>query len=773
MVAATFLAHAHNQDPRPTEVTEGAPGSPVLASLSLLTLLLTSPARAQAPAEPLAQLGPTALEVALPYPPKLQEALATRDWRAALPLLDAVDRASVPGNLQGDHAFVRAWVLARADRERDGLGLLEVARNATNAPPEYVGLVVGETLLAAGRPVEAIPELERITGEGPIVVRARLALARAYDAAERRSDATKVYEALANRPDPAPGSSVALRALLTRSGEGSPASKTWHRRLFRHYPGSAEDKAAGALPGATPEDLAWRADRMQEKGDHAEAVALLDPHLAAAAQDACVLRFAWGRAQFKRNNITAAAGVLEPLGTSCRGKDDDRGAKALYLAGKAYERTKRMGDAARVYRRLAELYPAHSMADDGYALGGIALQEAGDLAGARGLWAKGAEAYPKGDLAAENTWRLAWGAWLAGDMTDALRWADHARDTLSVASNPTDVLASVYWGARWRAWPSRGESRARNKDAEATGLATRQLETLAREAPWHWYGMLAAQRLRELAPERAKALVRPPMDPDTAPWQVRESWRNDANVRRALGLVRTGLVADALAELDALDDDTLSGAEVAIACDLQTRAGKFLYAHDRLRAYLKTHPPETLGPNAWKVMRQAYPLRWWPEVDAAHDYAWDARLFHALVREESNFNPDIESHVGAKGLSQLMPATAASTARRMKLAYRASMIKDPATNLKIGANYLDMLVGRYRGNGPWALAGYNAGEGNADRWLTANPDAPMDQLVESITFRETRHYVKRVSSSWQTYRLLYENGALYPDLSAFTYDAVP
>jgi soluble lytic murein transglycosylase len=487
-----------------------------------------------------------------------------------------------------------------------------------------------------------------------------------------------------------------------------------------------------------------------------------------------VFRYAYGRAEHKLNNITLAAQILEPLGKLCRGVDDDRGAKALYLAGKSLERKKDWAGAARAYGAIGDLYPTHSMADDGYALGGVAEEQAGDLEGARRMWAKGYEAYPGGDLAGENAWRLAFGAWQAGDVTEAIRWADRASIDVPLARSPTDVLGCMYWAARWRAWPSLTEPTKRSSDKGQIDVAIGLFEQLATREPWHYYAAMAASRLTELAPERAKKLTRPPMDPDDAPWQIRDSFRNRPAVRNALALIRVGLLSEALAELDTLDEDELAGSEMAIVTATQTAAGNFLYAHDRLREYLKTHPPETLGPNAWKVMRQAYPNQYWDDVKkAATGYSWDPRVFHALVREESNFNPQIRSHVGACGLSQLMPGTASGCAKKMGIPYSSSKIWDVGTNLQIGAWYLDTLHARYGGNSALALAAYNAGEGSADRWLAARPDAPTDLVVESITFRETRHYVKRVLSTFQTYRLLYGDGPLFPDWSRFNDDAVP
>lgn len=720
-----------------------------------------------------ATLAPGALDPALPLPEAVTAALGSRDHVSAVAGLAAMDRSSLSGANAADFAFLQAWELIRAGQAADAAKLLDPVEKAVTPPPEYVALVAGESLIAAGRSVEAIGRLERVgQSDSPIAVRARLALATAYHDASRDADARSVYEALAARSDPAPGSEKALAWLWQRVGKTSKEALPFAQRLYRYYPGTAEDGAIAEWYKPDGADKAWRADRLQERGDFDGAVALLKEGLDAYAADACVARYAYGRAQHKLNNVTTSAGVLEPLGKACRDKDPERGAKALYLAGKSYERIKRSGDAARAYAHIPEWYPAHSMADDGYALGGIALQDSGDLAGARGLWRKGMEAYPEGDLAAEDGWRLAWGAWLAGDVAEATRIADEASTRIPLAAAPTDVLASMYWAGRWRAWPKDNQL---TTDASARLEAANRLEAVAKLAPWHYYGGLAAAQLARLDPARAAALGRPQMDSDTAPWQVPDGFIQSRAGQAMLALARVGLVREALAELATVPEENLDGSLAAIRMGLETRAGDFLIGHDRLRAWLKTHPPDSLGPNAYKVLRIAYPQRYWTEVKvAAGAFAWDAQLFHALVREESNFNPKIKSHAGACGLSQLMPGTAKMVAKQMGRAYSSSQIYNVDTNLAIGGYYLDSLLKDYGGSPMLALSSYNAGPGNSDRWLAALPaDAPVDTYTESITFRETRHYVKRVTSTWLTYRLLYGDGPAYPDWSRLVVDAAP
>ena len=739
-----------------------SPPAPAMLLLALAAL-----------AEPTTPLPDSALDLALPLPVAVTEAIHAREHAAAVAALRAVDKGTLSGAQVADHAFLLAWTLQRAGKADEAAALVATFESAPTPPPAYVDLVAGEALAAAGKPVEAATRLERVTLTGsPVAARARLALAGAYVDAGREADARRVYEGIAGEGDPTPGAEKALGWLIARRGSQSKEALPHAQRVYRFYPGSAEDKSIAAWYAPTAEDKSYRADRLQESGEFKGAVALLGDTIDALPADDCVGRFAYGRAQNKLNNVTIAAGVLEPLGKACRDKDPDRGAKALYLAGKSYERKKESGNAARVYARIPEWYPAHSMADDGFTLGGIALQDSGNLDGARKLWAQGMENYPAGDLAGENAWRLAWGAWLAGDPTEAIRWADRSAATIPLASAPTDVLAAAYWAARWRAWPVDNVLVA---DPTTRRVSADLLEALALRAPWHYYGGLAAAQLARIDPARAARLSRPEMDDDAAPWQVPTSFLTSPAGQSTLALARVGLTREALAELNASGAAESSAPLAALRMLLETRAGDFAVGHDRLRAFLKTRPPETLGPNAYRVMRVAYPEAYWTEIETATSgYGWDPRIFHALVREESNFNPQIKSHAGACGLSQLMPATASGVAKKMGVSYSSSKIWDVATNLKIGSYYLDGLMSDNYGSPMLALASYNAGPANTTRWLEAlPPDAPVDRWTESVTFRETRHYIKRVLSTYLTYHLLYDGGALYPDWTPFVVDARP
>ncbi len=99
---------------------------------------------------------------------------------------------------------------------------------------------------------------------------------------------------------------------------------------------------------------------------------------------------------------------------------------------------------------------------------------------------------------------------------------------------------------------------------------------------------------------------------------------------------------------------------------------------------------------------------------------------------------------------QIMPATAESISKG-----DSKRLATPALNIKLGARHLKDLLQLYDKNLTFTVAAYNAGSGNVKRWQKAYGDLPQDEFVESIPFRETREYVKKVVTSMQMYQRLY------------------
>lgn len=146
--------------------------------------------------------------------------------------------------------------------------------------------------------------------------------------------------------------------------------------------------------------------------------------------------------------------------------------------------------------------------------------------------------------------------------------------------------------------------------------------------------------------------------------------------------------------------------------------------------------------------------------------AVDKAAVYAITRQESRFQIDAVSSAGAQGLMQVMPGTAKETARKIGLEYsRSRLTTDPAYNALLGSTYLAAQLQRYEGSLVLAAAAYNAGPGNANKWIADFGDprsASVDPViwVELIPVEETRKYVKRVLGNYIVYRARLGDGEM-------------
>ena len=138
-----------------------------------------------------------------------------------------------------------------------------------------------------------------------------------------------------------------------------------------------------------------------------------------------------------------------------------------------------------------------------------------------------------------------------------------------------------------------------------------------------------------------------------------------------------------------------------------------------------------------------------PEVQLPPAFSQNWALAHGITRQESSFDRAATSHVGARGMMQLMPGTAREQSGKLGISYDLGRLtSDPAYNIMLGTSYFQRLLNQWNGNVPMAVASYNAGAGNVAKWVRQNGDpragADIVRWVEDIPFSETRNYVQRV-----------------------------
>jgi soluble lytic murein transglycosylase len=314
--------------------------------------------------------------------------------------------------------------------------------------------------------------------------------------------------------------------------------------------------------------------------------------------------------------------------------------------------------------------------------------------------------------------------WIAlrflGDAPAAAKWFARAAES---ADTPLSIARAAYW---------RGRAAEAMNDVEDAAL---DYQSAASE-PIAYYGQLAAARLG------AKRLVL------RAPVAVAEGGARDEAVRAAEALYRDGLDEFGTALAFEAAREWRDEAQMAAMAAVVKRYGE-------AATQLQFGKIATIRGYDFDAM--AFPSRGVPAfVPLAHSA--DLASVYAVARQESEFLWRAASGAGAKGLMQILPATAASTARRAGVQYDpVRLIADPAFNTQLGAAFLGQVMEDIGGSPELAFAAYNAGPGRVAQWIAAygdprNGTADLVDWIERIPFDETRDYVQRVSENLGVYK---------------------
>jgi soluble lytic murein transglycosylase len=667
---------------------------------------------------------------------RLPTAETERDWARAIaayqqgdpaPVVAELDEAALGGPI-GDHlrlivadAHARRGDLAEA--RATALGILDRHADSRLAPPAL--LLAAAVAVRAGDEAGAQTVLTRLLDAYPdsAEVPATLyLLGQSAEALGQRDDAAHAYRqlmVLAPSTGWADGAVDRLAALQAGGVTVPPLTLAQRvdraERLLRGgVAKTAADEAERIAGEARDPSIVVRALRVVADGARrlgryeaaAKALALAVPRVPPERQPG--LRLEEARMLLRAGQRERAFEVLAKV--VAKGSEADA-AEALWMRARALEDARRLADAAAVYRTLVARYPTR-------------------------------------EVAGAARWRLGWSAYLKGDAREAAQQWSKLVDT---SGNRAYRLAGLYWRAR-ATEEARGAAVARPLYAQVVG-----------EAPRSYYGVLALSRTSGAHGGAA------PSSRITLPADPVEALANDPGFARVDLLRRLGLVESALEELEevvrAADGDAvrLYGFSSAYVRDERYHLALRIVRRHFSAAAASGDP--ALPRAFWEIL---YPFGWRADVTAAaRRYGLDPFLVAALVREESSYYPRALSRAGARGLMQLMPATARPMAEHRGLSFAGGeLLDDPGANLEIGTAFLAGLLREFK-DPRLALAAYNAGPGRVRQWWQTRRTSDLEAWVELIPFDETRQYVKRVMFSWEEYRRLYAT----PDESASVRDA--
>ncbi len=380
------------------------------------------------------------------------------------------------------------------------------------------------------------------------------------------------------------------------------------------------------------------------------------------------------------------------------------------LAGLAVLRMAR-ADARVAAARWQDIEPRIPADERGFVWGRLALAAALSHQPEAGAWFDTAERLGASLDEEQHAWRVR-AALRAGD------WLGVAR---AIAALPEAMAAQ----ADWTYWRARAVA-ALGKPADAQGV----FQQIAGQP--NFYGILAAEALGQRLALPPRAL------PPTAD-ERRDAETHPALVR-GLALIRADLRPDGLREWnwalkDMNDRQLLAATDFAQRNDVIDRAINTAERTQVEHDFVQRYPTPFLAQVAPRARA----------VDL--DPAW----VYGLMRQESRFIMDAKSSAGAKGLMQLMPATAKWVAQKIGMAdYHPGKVTEMDTNVTLGTNYMRMVMDGLDNHPVLASAAYNAGPGRARKWRAENT---LEGAIyaETIPFNETRDYVKKVMANAMHY----------------------
>jgi soluble lytic murein transglycosylase len=206
-------------------------------------------------------------------------------------------------------------------------------------------------------------------------------------------------------------------------------------------------------------------------------------------------------------------------------------------------------------------------------------------------------------------------------------------------------------------------------------------------------------------------------------------------------------------------EDAVAGdpTQLSMLCDYYRRRGLHERSIRVAERILRMSPAEGMSDVPLYLRKRICPMHFdeFVEVECMNRGV-DPNTFYSLMRQESLFEPEAVSWVGARGLSQIMPSTGRWIARRLGHSrFRLGHLMDPSVNVQFGVYYLSEQLAEFDGDVMRALAAYNGGPENVKRWWNYGGREDTDVFVEDIGYAETADYVRRVYLYKQFYDEIY------------------
>ncbi len=639
-----------------------------------------------------------------------------------------------------------------ADRERLALlsGVLSLSDGNASRAVDVLGSArapkgleavhawyLGEAQAWAGQRAAAVKTLQRAKKAAPSWLTSRIDR-RLAELFLDLGDPTKARALLDADPDVARLPELLFtRALAREASKLTALARADWKLLALKFPAhphglaaQARLEAEGAWSLTFDEQLA-RAQALLNAGDAKGCLAALEP-LKPGADGKAKLALLKGQALLTRGKERDAEAQAQ-LAIAAEGAPAIA-AQALMTSAKRLMRLVDNAAARAAFRKVDDAYPGDAAADEAGYLASWLAMNSGDFETAVTDFAAFETRHPDSKRRDEARWFRGF------SLIRSKKFLEARLVLLTLSPDfPKSSLApqALYWATR------AVQLRGATPDAGPAADVVAEYQALVNGFPGTFYGLLASERLQELS-------VEAPLPFSHEPKQL--TVKRPAGLELAAALARTGLFRDAAAEVSRALGAMPAGDALTWGHALQA-LGDFGAAHTLAARYLWGAVYTQRTPEALALM---YPRAFRGSVETwAEKNDIEPALAWAIMRRESAFSPEVTSFADARGLMQLIPPTARNIAQTLKLPPADDAeLYSPEWNIRLGTWYLRALSVRLQ-HPTLVAAAYNGGPSSVARWAKERGDEPLDQWVEEIPFKETRGYVKQVTTDLFIYRQLY------------------
>lgn len=661
-------------------------------------------------------------------------------------------RERYPDSLWAKRAGVRIGLIL-TDREPEAaIEFFETALQDFPLLADSIRFWMGEARLEAGDARQAAMMFEAVLAVKPKSVLGSEATLRAgqawYQAGDCQRASRFLNQAISMDPesDSAPGALLHQADCALKNKQAADA-RTILRQIWWQYPKAPEAKtamdllnktAAGAVPEPTADDRYRRAGSLFKLAFFKEVVSELNTFLAGSPKhpQRDHAKYKLGMALVRLKRYPQAETMFHQLVTAA----SPQAGKAIVWLGKVYLRQDK---GPQLFALLESVAPSSLSRNQKARIlwfSGIWLEDQEKYADAIATYRRAVQTASKNRQRLDALWRIGWIHYKTGAFNEAV---DTFQEMRKLSDDYTYIIRAQYWMAR--ALDQAGQKeRGRNLYLQ-----------LNQDFPLTYYGQLARSRALasgacslSVTPGSAGRTVSPPPD--------QSGLHRHEHYRRAVELHTLGLARESARELIWLADhyarDHRALLELSVmlknvgAYDAGLRLAKRHFQSRLVRGDMTAASP------LWSV---AFPTGYLTNIQAYAVDGLDPYLVAAVIREESLYDSEAVSPVGALGLMQLMPTTAGVVARQLGLpSVEREQLLDEDINIRLGVSYLTQLLQRFQGNLVHTVAAYNAGPEAVMRWISRDGLREPDEFVERIGYRETRGYVKRVLGSYRVYHHL-------------------